>query len=247
MATALAVSAVPVLVFHSRFRPSHPIALWHRLQAGGPAQHEAAARLAGGLRLDESAMGAADAIFPLALAAMYRAHVVQGYSAVQPCSLHVYPPQAAPVPLDWRADYSNTPAASPGRMSFLRQDSTSARFRLLSTGNPAPVRIAGETHNHLTLEACPLPAGESLVRTDTYYPGWVARSGTSGIALVQHGACFSIIPQAMGIPNGRIPLEYAPRYLPLTFPCSVIGLFMTSVLLLGGMRQRKSPLSHLPA
>jgi len=232
---ALLVSAVPVVMFHVRFRPSHPVALWQRLAAGGPAQNTARSMLAGGLRLDEAGVKTGDALFPLATAAMYHVHVVQGYSALQPCSLHVYPPEAARVPKAWRADYFDDQVDGVTWLRRAGDELGSARFRLQSSGSAAAVRISAETHNLLTLDASTLPAGESIVRTDTYYPGWNVKNGASKERLAKQAVCFSLIPQANAGSGGRVELEYTPTYLPIAVPCFVSGLLCVAASLLGGV------------
>ena len=231
---ALVLSAMPVLIFHLRFRPSQPIALWHHLLEGGPAQHEASELLKGGLRLDESAMKDQDVVFPNAIAAIYRAHVVHGYSALQPVCLNTYPPKAAPVPADWRSDFSTAPAGNAELVPSFVKHGDSARFRLSSTGKPALVTIAGETHNRLLIDASSLSKGETLVRTDTYYPGWVERSADSNIKLAKIGVCFSAIPQPQAISNGVVELEYFPSYLPISFPCFALGILLVAIPMIGG-------------
>ncbi len=230
---AFLVGALPVLNFHFRFRPSQSMSLWHQLVAGGPAQHEAEERLKGGLRLDESAMKAGDAIFPFATAAMYGVHVVQGYSAMQPCSLYNYPHDAAHILDGWRADYVVDPTGEAGQVPSFRKQSDLARFRILSTGNPASVRVSEESYNRLTLDASSLPHEETLVRTDTYYPGWFVRNGDSKVNLEKQGTCFSTIPQLREISDGKIKLEYQPSYLSITYPCSMIGMLFVAASLFG--------------
>ena len=210
MAYALMASALPVLAFHTRFSPSQPIELWHRYVEGGPAQKSAKELLAGGLRLDESTMPPADLIFPFAAAAMHHVHVLHGYSALQPRSLHVYPPHAPQVPESWRADVLAQSAEDASRLPTFIKTSTSARFRLQSSGEPAPVRITAESHNRLTLEIPPLPVGEAILRTDTYYPGWTLRDSHFATAIAKQNICFSVIPLPRA--GGTLQLEYSPRW-----------------------------------
>ena len=235
---ALLVSSLPVLIFHYRFRPSQPIMLWHQLVAGGPAQTEAMTLLEGGLRLDESAMNPGAAVFPNATAAMYRVHVLHGYSALQPNCLVRYPPTASAIPGDWRADYSDYPAIQTGNAKLVpgfNPKGGYARFRLLSTGGPAAVKIGNESQNRLVMDASALPEGESLVRTDTYYPGWVVRNGEDEVGIAKEGACFSVIAQAHGKSAGLIRLEYRPAYLSIALPCLVIGMLFVAASLLAGV------------
>ena len=231
MAAVLLMSAIPVLMFHSRFRPSHPIALWQQLVRGGPVQTQARDLLEGGLRLAEPSSNRDIAVFTHAIAAMYGVHVVHGYSALQPACPFRYPPEAAPVPDGWLADYGVVPGDSSQVPAFDKQ-SELARFRLLSTGAAAPVSMVSESYNRLTLDASRLPVDETLVRTDTYYPGWVVRSGASKKRLELEGACFSTIPKWPATADSRIVLEYSPSYLSVAWICCAVGMLLVAAMLL---------------
>jgi len=234
MAAALLVSAMPVLIFHARYSPSQPVSLWQRFLAGGPVESQAKELLDGGLRLAEPSSRADNTVFYHTLAAMHRVHVVHGYSALQPPCLFCYPPAAEPVPDGWFADYTVAPSQDHSLAPVFTKQNGSARFRLLSNAAAAPVRIVSETHNRLTLDTSRLPAGETLVRTDTYYPGWVVRSGASMMRLAQEGACFSSIPQCQAA-DGKLLLEYTPSYLPIAWSCCAVGIWLVAAALLGGV------------
>jgi len=231
MAAVLLMSAIPVLMFHSRFKPSQPIGLWQQLVRGGPVQAHARDLLDGGLRLAEPSSNRDIAVFTHAIAAMYAVHVMHGYSALQPACPFRYPPEAAPVPDGWLADYSVVQSDSSQGPAFDKQ-SALARFRLLSTGEAAPVTIVCETHNRLTLDISRLPTDETLVRTDTYYPGWIVWSGATKKRLEPEGACFSTIPKWQAAADGRIVLEYSPSYLSVAWICCAVGMLLVSAMLL---------------
>ena len=231
MAAVLLMSAIPVLMFHSRFKPSQPIGLWQQLVRGGPVQAHARDLLDGGLRLAEPSSDRDIAVFTHAIAAMYAVHVMHGYSALQPACPFRYPPEAAPVPDGWLADYSVVQSDSSQGPAFDKQ-SALARFRLLSTGEAAPVTIVCETHNRLTLDISRLPTDETLVRTDTYYPGWIVWSGATKKRLEPECACFSTIPKWQAAADGRIVLEYSPSYLSVAWICCAVGMLLVSAMLL---------------
>ncbi|MEI7909920.1 MAG: hypothetical protein WCK77_09820 [Verrucomicrobiota bacterium] len=235
LAAALLVSAMPVLIFHARYSPSQPVGLWQQFLSGSPLQQKAKELLDSGLRLAEPSTRSDEIVFTHAIAAMHRVHVVQGYSALQPPCLFCYPATAAPIPDGWLADYAVAPTQGAPLAPAFNKASELARFRLLSNGAAAPVSIAAETHNRLTLDATRVPAGETLVRTDTYYPGWTVSSGPSKMRLAQDGVCFSKIPLGQAAADGKIVLEYSPRYLPIAWPCCVSGMLLVAASLLGGL------------
>jgi hypothetical protein len=77
----LILSTLPLLLFGHRFIPMQRIEQWERLRAGGPEQLRALAQLRPADRLAETAPGMHETLFPGAMAQLYRAHVVHGYSS----------------------------------------------------------------------------------------------------------------------------------------------------------------------
>ncbi len=237
---SLLVSALPVLLFHARFRPRQSIELWHKLLAGGPSQNQAIAKLDGGLRIDESATRGGDMIFPMAYAAFYQAHSLHGYSALQPTSLFRYPSTAAPVPPDWRSDFLSLSIAGQGTSLQPITGTHPSRFRSSKSKAALPVKIVKESHNRLVLDTSALPDAEVIVRTDTYYPGWTARNGKSTIEIEKIEPCLSTIRAPDKTSDGMIELNYTPRSMEIARPLMATGILLCGSFLLSGLVRRES-------
>lgn len=237
---ALLISALPVFLFHMRFRPRQPVELWHKLLAGGPSQNQAVAKLAGGLRIDESATHAGNMIFPMAYASFYQVHSLHGYSALQPTSLFWYPATAAPVPPDWRGDFLSISKAGEGTSLQPATGTHPCRFRSPTNKESLPVKIVQESHNRLVLDTSALPDAEVIVRTDTYYPGWTAKNGKNPIKIEKLDPCFSTIPASARRPDGMVELNYTPQSMAVASPLVAAGILLCGGFLLSGFVNRKS-------
>ena len=203
---ALMLGTLPVLMFHARFRPKHPILLWQRMQAGGDAQLKALNMAQGGLRLDESDQILSNMIFPNAMGAFYQIHCVQGYSALQPPGVFQYPPGAPPLASGWRADLT---IADSGISPATSSETTGprSRFRRVDDGTPANVSILDETFNSLTLDVSRHDPTVPLACTDTYYPGWYLFPDAP---VKKFEPCFSEIAPIPTGPDKSITLRYEP-------------------------------------
>ena len=237
---ALLLSALPVFLFHSRFRPRQPVELWHKLLAGGPSQNQAVAKLVGGLRIDESANHASNMIFPMAYAAFYQVHSLHGYSALQLTSLYRYPATAAPVPPDWRGDFLSISKAGEGTSLQPATGTHPSRFRSPTNKESLPVKIVQESHNRLVLDTAALADAEVIARTDTYYPGWTASNGKSTIEIEKLDPCFSTIPTSGKPSDGMIEMNYTPRSMRVACPLMATGILLCGGFLLSGFVPRKS-------
>jgi hypothetical protein len=228
LVVALCGSVTPVLMFHARFRPKHPITLWNRMTEGGPAQLNAMRLTAGGLRIDERTSPWSDMIFPHATAALYRVHAVLGYSALQPPSL-LRPPKNSPPPPDgWTADLLPTNTGSPPLLKMAVGGSPS-RFRISATGHAAPVHILDESFDTLTLDASDLPPNTSVIRTDTWYPGWTP---SSGLSLKNSKGIFTEISPTLAEPPKIWKFTYTPTGTKGAFPAVVLAMAIVLLLLL---------------
>jgi hypothetical protein len=237
---ALLISALPVFLFHMRFRPRHPVELWHKLLAGGPSQKQAIRKLAGGLRLDESSTRANDMIFPMAYAALYQVHALQGYSALQPASLYVYPSSASPVSPDWRDDFFSIPKAGDETSLQYRTGTHPSRFRSVKNNESLPVQIIQESYNRLVLDTSKLTDFEIILRTDTYYPGWTEKNGNSTNEIEKINPCFSIIRPLINTPDGVTELNYTPSSMRTAPAIVTTGILLCGGLLLSGFVHRKT-------
>ncbi|MBC8127741.1 MAG: hypothetical protein H8M99_11435 [Gloeobacteraceae cyanobacterium ES-bin-144] len=230
---ALTLSAVPVLMFHSRFKPKQPIELWERLLKGGPRQLEAIQQLQGGLRLDESNVLLSDMVFPNSMACLYQVHALYGYSALQPPSL-LLSNKNNTFPDSWRADWFAFPKQSAVNL-IQASGKGSSRFRLTADDQPATVRITTETHNKLVLDTSSMAANQVFIRTDTWYPGWTAHQDAR---LARIEPCFTKIEMLPNGISGSLTLEYVPTYSPFFLPAIGSGVFIVIACFFGGFVSR---------
>jgi hypothetical protein len=174
----LIITLLPVLMFHHRFRPKHPISMWERMLDGGPAQKAAMATSKGWLRIDERDTLTKEQIFPFATAALYKVHNISGYSALQPASIvntthSVYPTLH---PSLWDGDFSSPPNLFGEKQDLVA--TAGSRFRSLESGNPIPLQVVDESMNQLTIKVAPTSLNHVILRTDTHYPGWKITGGS---------------------------------------------------------------------
>lgn len=226
LAAILALSLLPVFSFYARYRPAHDIALWQRMKEGGPAQNAAMAQTGPFRRLQESEGAQLAAyVFPNALSVLYRVHVVHGYSALQPASFHVPPKNPATFPPAWRADtHLDDPAYSAPAASVRFQSGSSME-------NLIPLPILQETWN--SVQVAPAGEGKNLIlRTDTYFPGWTARTAqgsTLSSALLAPFFSQVNLPTDSGA-LGPITFTYWPHYWKLALICFFAGLVVVFLL-----------------
>lgn len=187
----LTLNFLPVIFFFSRFVPNQPVIYWERLLAGGPEQRRVADLLnPGHQRLLEESPGLNDMLFPNNMGHLQKIHTVYGLSALQPASIFQWPLKEKPSP-ELVADYvyrSDRRGAEAGELAKVTNRGTS---RLHATQRR--VSILDETLNDLRVSIEPGPA-DTLLRTDTLYPGWRAELNGERVPLRQEDATpFSII------------------------------------------------------
>lgn len=229
-AALLAFCISPAILFHMRFSPSHSTLLWRRMLQGGPIQKEAMAMVGAHERLMEMAQNGTGTssgkmVFPNALSALWGVHVVHGYSALVPISLFRYPHNATPPPKGWHADVCYENQADAHRFFSIEQPSGSARFQPLEPRTKRSLNIVRETQNTLTLRIAP---GEpfSMIRTDTYYPGWRAVFEYKPVAMSLFGACFTRVDVPASERPGEIVFTYAPCHLRAASIAGGIGVLV---------------------
>lgn len=194
----------PLLYLH-RFAPHGRLEYWHRLQAGGPEQKTVVKALGPpGWRLGESAPQLLSLVYPANFAHFQGIHTQIGYQALAPTSL-AWVPNIDPE--KYCDAWYNTPAVrSPGELK-LEPIAGQARFSWLN-GDSRPIAIAGESLNRLELW---FPAGGagSLLRTDTYYPGWKAKAGDgTPLPVSQEREVFSRVEIPAGV--SHVIFTYEP-------------------------------------
>jgi hypothetical protein len=173
--SGLIITLLPVLMFHHRFRPKHPISMWEKMIDGGPAQKAAIAQSKDWLRIDERETEANNLIFPLATAALYKVHNISGYSALQPASIFNTSPADYPTlnPSLWNGDFKDVASDNSEILA-----TAGSRFHSLESGNTIPLQIVDESMNQITIKVAPTSLGHTILRTDTYYPGWEISGGS---------------------------------------------------------------------
>jgi hypothetical protein len=231
MLGALIFGAIATISFHHRFRPKHDIALWNRLKEGGILQKEAIAALRGGLRLNESATASAKQIFPYAMAAMYRVHVVHGYSALQPRSIANCRESENSIGFEATADLAFTSADTLHKPANF----SSSRFCGLPSGKSIPTSILAESQNSLSVSVAPDQEDKKIVRTDTFYPGWTLAEAPV-FKPEPFGYCFSSWPMPP-VNNPMMTFSYKPSTYSLWPWCFSVGAFMLVVLFWRGSKK----------
>jgi len=240
---SLGVSLLSAILFFQRYTPSHPIELWNRLLEGGPTQKAAIDAAGGELRVIEKANDIQGMVFPNAFGALYRIHTVHGYSALQPLSIFRYPRDAAPIPDPWIADLSIDEQGDVHRRNADASPEWS-RYRWLRDPGP-PISALAEGLNSVSLGVTAGKDGE-IVRTDTFYPGWVVQlEASTAQPLQKFEASFGSFLTAPLQAQSTITLRYIPRFLQLSLIFCALGAIAVAVLaLLDGHFRRHAPRSR---
>lgn len=224
VALLLVWNVVPLLWFTHRFIPRTPLDQWQRLRDGSATQREVAAALAGrNSRLREMAPGMFETLFPQTLAHLLRVHTVTAYAALIPRSVAWQADQQSPLVADFV--FETKGPDDPGTLRHGPPDAAS-RFAWES-GGVRPVGIVHETLNRIELT---FPAGpaQRLLRTDTAYPGWSARTTDGRPAFLES-------PKdpwsTIAVPDGArgLVLEYRPTGWPLVWLGPALALSAAAV------------------
>jgi hypothetical protein len=169
-------------------------------------------------------------LFPNNMGHLQQVHTVHGLSALQPASLFHWPSDERP-PADLVSDFiyrSDRRGEEVGELMRVTSDGTSR----LSCGH-RKVAIVTETMNTLRVSIEPGSA-DTLVRTDTFYPGWHAQLNGQPIPL-EHGASpFSTINLPASNAASIVAYSYKPTHLRLTTGILIAaGLIVIGALLSG--------------
>jgi hypothetical protein len=226
----LTLNFLPVIFFFSRFVPNHPVVYWERLLAGGPEQRRVAAALnPGHLRLLEESPGLNEMLFPNNMGHLQQVHTVHGLSALQPASLFRWPLNEQP-PAELVSDFVYRSDRRSEEAGELMRVTANGMSRLNCANRN--VTITAETMNTLTALIEPGPAG-TLVRTDTFYPGWRAELDGMQIPLEHSTSPFSTIQLPASETSSIITYTYRPSFAAVTASLSVTAalLLITTVAL----------------
>jgi hypothetical protein len=207
----LTLNFLPLVFFFSRYVPNQPIAYWERLLAGGPEQRRVADLInPDHLRLLEKAPSLNDMLFPNDMGHLWQVHTVHGYSALQPLSLYNWHPAGASFPIADFAYSSEQRGAPMGDFARL-SDNSNSRFRC----DHRSVTVASETLHALSVSVSPGPP-DTLLRTDTFYPGWKAQINGKLIPLVHGNEPFSTIKLPATDATSIVTYTYQPSHLAAT-------------------------------
>lgn len=220
---SLGFSLLAVVLFYARFTPCQPMELWEQLRSGGPAQQRGIQTVSGNFgRIYEDSPDFQNQVFPNALASLYGVNVVHGYSALQPSSLYTYRGSRASFPDFWKADWR---ILSDGSVQPYSSQEVAVDSRRLLWHGPGKrmTKIIAETPGHLVAEIAPGAAG-SLVRTDTFFPGWMALFGGSKAPTSPFPPLFSSIYIPESSETLKIYLHYSPRFLNLGMGLALLGV-----------------------
>jgi hypothetical protein len=233
LVSALAVNLLPVILFATRYIPDHPVEMWQKLQAGGPAQKEVIASVAakGGRILDEH-MG----VFPLGLGALYRVHTLHGYSALQPPGINKQP-EGTVVPPGGLADIKVSYDLQTG-LTIEQVGPAAGLSRLRSAeGHASAVAARNDGVNSLVFEFDAPPTGE-LLWTDTAYPGWSVKSDR--VELLPAGI-FTKFRSSGTTPEAMLRVNYSPLHLGWTLAFAAAGLVFCLALFRCSSGEKPSP------
>ena len=220
---SLGFSLVAVVLFYFRFIPCQPMELWERLREGGPAQQRAIQAVAGNFgRIYEDSANFQNQVFPNALACLYGVNVVHGYSALQPASFSTAHEFRSSFPDFWKADWRILSDGAVEPYSLHEEKNSSCRLIWSGPGKRI-ARIVAETPGDLVAEIAPGLAG-SLVRTDTFFPGWEPSVGGSKVQLCFFPPYFSAVLLPGSSEPLKLHLHYSPRFLNLGLGLALLGL-----------------------
>jgi hypothetical protein len=216
----LTLNFLSVILFFSRFVPNHPALYWERLLAGGPEQRRVAAALnPRHLRLLEESPGLNEMLFPNNMGHLQQVHTVHGLSALQPASLFRWPLNEQP-PAELVSDFVYRSGRRGEEVGELIPVTTDGMSRLSCAHRK--VTVIAETMNTLTVSVEPGPA-DTLVRTDTFYPGWRAQLDGKPIPLEHSATPFSTVQLPASETSSVITYTYRPSFAVATASLSVAG------------------------
>jgi hypothetical protein len=172
---------------------------------------------------------------------LHQVHTVHGYSALHPPSLFHWPSDERP-PAELVSDFvyrSDHRGEEVGELMRVTSDGTSR----LSCGH-RKLAIVAETMNTLTVSIEPGSA-DTLVRTDTFYPGWHAQLDGKQISLEHSTRPFSTVQLPARETGSIITYTYRPSFAVVTTSLSVIaGLVLIAAV--GLQKFKRAKTSYTP-
>ncbi len=234
----LVLSTIPLLSFGHRYIPMHSFALWDKIRAGGPEQQRTVAELQPkGLRLLETGPGMHEQVFPGAISQLFSVHGMHGYTSLMLSNAGFLRDTSGNVPTRFY-DYeyrSNIRGLEQGELRPAGHTEPSRFQWLNATGRT--VTVKDETLNSLILAMEPGDAAD-LIRTDSYYPGWRAFSGSSELGVGFEPPCFSRIH----VPSQTTELRfiYEPRHWRAGFWTAGIASIFLSLWLIASFQRRNT-------
>lgn len=236
--TALAVfNFLPLILFCHRFSPRHPMEMWERMKAGGPAQAPILARIGGtSARLWDRSASQFSHVMTMNFPHIYRVRYVHGYAALMRGGLDRMTPEQQesiqPHMGDWwfRAGKAGEAGEfvqnrSSGHSRFDWQGPTKRTFNVEDVG-------LSEIRLHLD----PGPAGE-ILWTDTRYPGWQVEVDGAPAMLEVRPPNFTAFP--VGKDAREVRLRYVPRCLRPGLWAAGIGIGLVGLCSLSALRRQE--------
>jgi hypothetical protein len=213
------INVVPLLHFGFRFIPRAPIETWHAVLKGGPAIQTARKLVGDSLRFAETDPGRRFNLIPGNTAIYYGIHTLVGYTG-----LPLFPNGKEFAKREANFVYNNKRVTGADGEFLSPNPDKNVRF-IWKNASTRLVRITRETMNTITLEIASGPAA-TLIRTDTYYPGWHIVAPTNCKWGRDSSGYFAIdVP-----PNAtEVTLAYSPRGLRTAVWVSLGGLLLLSL------------------
>jgi hypothetical protein len=215
----LAVNLLPLLLFAHRFMVRQPVELWKRLLHEESPQSRLAGWLGSQYRFQDSG-GRFERLYPGAMPQLFGVHSTHGYSSfplpamdgeIKALGLDFV---NADVGEDWSGD------SSLSQKPILRPPSSGTSRFQWEARVERPVKVLRESLNQVTIQVVAGSAG-TLVRTDRYYPGWrVSQPKDLPWQVLGNSLLAVQVPAA----ETTLTFSYAPRYLSLTLPVSLMAL-----------------------
>ena len=206
----LLISTLPLLWYAHRFIPMQPMSLWQRIREGGPEQQRVVAMVTpSSQRLMEIAPNQNEYLFPGAMAQIFRVHVMHGHSSmvVKSAGTEAAALQGHQPSLNDYTYRSATTGMEKGELIKVNSR-PSARY-FWREPNERQITIAQETLTSITLAITPGPPG-TIVRSDTYYPGWKIVA-PSNARLMPQAPCFARFDVPSDVTT--VTLKFEPRWL----------------------------------
>ena len=217
---------LPLLLFFHRAIAYAPVAQWEAVLRGGPEQQRIMRALGEHGRYDETASTRLDYAIPAGVACLYRVHSLKNYT-----TWALFGPGQTKSEREINVHYISEGKTERGELEVV--NTNLVRFAWKDASRKREVQIVSETLNTIHLRIGPGAAG-TLVRTDTYYPGWrVKRPPT----IAQGREASGFLSYAIPAEATDLTLEFRHRYSEITKWLSIAGILALGLLLITSFRQ----------